>query len=60
MRRGAAAQVKLHYPMYAEQNSLSCLKRRTCMPLGGYSVWATLPPAVLPASSPAPAGAVRR
>ncbi|GAB4827307.1 hypothetical protein Ancab_034193 [Ancistrocladus abbreviatus] len=25
-------------------NSESCLKERTCLPLGGYSVWSSLPP----------------
>lgn len=25
-------------------NSMSCLKEETCLPLGGYSVWSSLPP----------------
>ncbi|KAG7036691.1 Nicastrin [Cucurbita argyrosperma subsp. argyrosperma] len=26
------------------RNSMSCLKEETCLPLGGYSVWSSLPP----------------
>lgn len=29
------------YYMYAESNSRECLKRNTCLPVGGYSAWGT-------------------
>ncbi|KAL4196126.1 hypothetical protein AMTRI_Chr04g181800 [Amborella trichopoda] len=34
-------------------NSESCLKERSCLPLGGYSVWSSLPPINISSSSPA-------
>jgi len=33
---------EFNYPMYANGNSIDCLKRATCLPVGGFSVWTTL------------------
>lgn len=38
--------------MAAEGNSSACLKDRTCLPIGGHSVWAAIPP--LPAAGSDP------
>ncbi|KAK9832610.1 hypothetical protein WJX81_003488 [Elliptochloris bilobata] len=47
---GAGAQhvAELRVPMAAAGNASACIAARACLPLGGHSVWATLPP--LPAN----------
>ena len=42
---------ELRAPMMASSNSSHCIAERTCLPLGGHSVWAALPP--LPADETA-------
>lgn len=39
---------ELEAGMAAEANSSACLEARTCLPIGGHSVWAAIPP--LPAA----------
>lgn len=34
--------IEFKYKMYAEVNSIECLQNNLCLPLGGYSVWASL------------------
>lgn len=43
--------VRMHYQMHAESDSAFCLRHSTCLPVGGYSVFSTLP-RVPPSSSP--------
>ncbi len=35
---------ELEAGMAAEGNSSACLEARTCLPIGGHSVWAAMPP----------------
>jgi nicastrin len=51
--RGALNVARMDAAMFASSNSTACISARTCLPLGGYSVWAALPP--LP--PPPPGGA---
>jgi len=37
-----AFMAEFNYPMYAKQDSIACLSRATCLPVGGFSVWTTL------------------
>lgn len=34
--------IEFKYKMYAEVNSIDCLQNNMCLPLGGYSVWASM------------------
>ena len=36
--------VEFTFPMQAKTNSVDCLAGRTCLPIGGYSVWSTIDP----------------
>lgn len=33
--------VEFTYPMFASNDSVDCLERDNCLPIGGYSVWST-------------------
>ena len=35
---------EFRYRMFAHTDSLTCLNKATCMPVGGYSVWGGLRP----------------
>ncbi len=36
--------LELRYPMNARRNSLRCLSERSCLPIGGYTVWGSVEP----------------
>ena len=44
--KGAAygTAVALDTKMTSESNSVTCIRDQKCLPLGGYSVWAAMPP----------------
>ena len=42
--RGAVHYAELRSEMTAQQDSDACLEAAACLPLGGHSVWASLPP----------------
>lgn len=46
--RGPVHVAELDATMWAAGNASACITQGTCLPLGGHSVWAALPP--LPAS----------
>eukprot|EP00892_Ulva_mutabilis_P006877 jgi/Ulvmu1/4561/UM002_0289.1 len=48
------ASIDLSTQMTADSDSLSCISAKQCLPLGGYSVWAAMPPSALPRNPPAP------
>ena len=43
LRADVRPLVQLRYPMSARGNSIRCLTERSCLPLGGQSVWGALP-----------------
>lgn len=42
--RGPMHVAELDAPMFAAGNASECLNQGSCLPLGGHSVWAALPP----------------
>ena len=51
------ASIALSTQMTLQSDSAACIAAKQCLPLGGYSVWAALPPLAAPESA---AGAQRQ
>ena len=49
--KGAVHHARLESAMWGADNSSACIQSQTCLPLGGHSVWAAVPP--LQAGAPA-------
>ena len=49
--KGAVHHARLESVMWGADNSSACIQSQTCLPLGGHSVWAAVPP--LQAGAPA-------
>lgn len=49
--KGAVHHARLESAMWGADNSSACVQSQTCLPLGGHSVWAAVPP--LRAGAPA-------